>query len=125
MDTSRPPSALQFLVLDTLQDLAGSPEALGTMLSTIQESMADDLTQLQKSALAQDTKAVGLKLHSLKGYMPMLCQAALAERLFNLEALFSEPAQLAPSQWPTQPINTLLADLGTLLQELQVAAERG
>lgn len=125
MDTPRPPSALQFLVLNTLQDLAGSPEALGTMLRTIQESMADDLAQLQKSSLAQDAKAVGLKLHSIKGYMPLLCQPALAERLFNLEALFSEPAQLAPSQWPTQAINALLADLGTLLQELQVAVKRG
>ena len=125
MDTPRPKSAFQFLVLDTLQDLAGSPEVLGTMLRTIQESMADDLSQLQKHVLAQDAQAVGHKLHSLKGYMPMLCQAALTERLFTLEDAFSEPSKLASSRWPAQPINALLADLGTLLQELQVAAERG
>jgi HPt (histidine-containing phosphotransfer) domain-containing protein len=125
MDKPRLNPDHQFLVLETLQDLAGSPETLCTMLGTIQESMAEDLAQLQQHAKAQNAQAVGLKLHALKGYIPMLCQADLAERLVALEALASQPDTPAQALWAPHQVSALLADLGTLLHELQTAAAKG
>jgi HPt (histidine-containing phosphotransfer) domain-containing protein len=123
MDNQRLTVAREFLVLDTLQDLAGSPETLLSMLGTILESMTEDLAQLRQHVASQDSQAVGLKLHALKGYIPLMSQAGLAERLVALEALAREPAHLAQELWAPHQIKALLADLDTLLHELQIAAQ--
>ena len=123
MDNQRLTVAREFLVLDTLQDLAGSPETLLSMLGTILESMTEDLAQLRQHVASQGSQAVGLKLHALKGYIPLMCQAGLAERLVALEALAREPAHLAQELWAPHQIKALLADLDTLLHELQIAAQ--
>jgi len=123
MDNQRLTVAREFLVLDTLQDLAGSPETLLSMLGTILESMTEDLAQLRQHVASQGSQAVGLKLHALKGYIPLMCQAGLAERLVALEALAREPAHLAQELWAHHQIKALLADLDTLLHELQIAAQ--
>lgn len=117
---SDPTHDYTLLVLDTLSELAGSPDMLASMLSTIEGTMAEDLAQLGQFVDAKQVDALGGKLHALKGYIPMMCQPHLSEHLIALEDLARGPQHSA--LWAPDQLDTLLQQLHTLHQELQRAA---
>ena len=108
------------LVLDNLQDLAGSPNVLAHMLSTIESTLGEDLGQLKQHTAAQRIQALGEKLHAFKGYIPMMCQPAMGDRLVAVEALARD--QNTRALWGSDQLSRLLQDLDTLHQEIQAAA---
>lgn len=117
---SDPTHDYTLLVLDTLNDLAGSSDMLVSMLSTIQLTMAEDLAQLREFVEAKQIDALGGKLHALKGYIPIMCQPHLSDHLMAVEDLARGPQHSAI--WAPEQLGTLLQQLHTLHQELQRAA---
>lgn len=119
---SEPTPDYTLLVLDTLSDLAGSPDMLVSMLGTIELTMAEDLAQLRAFVDAKQVDALGGKLHALKGYIPMMCQPHLSEHLMAVEDLARGPGSQHSALWAPEQLGTLLQQLHTLHQELQRAA---
>jgi chemotaxis protein histidine kinase CheA len=109
--------AHQLLVLDTLSDLAGSPEMLVSMLGTIEVTLGEDLAQLRQFVDAKQTDALGGKLHTLKGYIPMMCLPTMSEHLIAVETLARDAQHTA--LWAPDQMGLLLNNLLTLHQELQ------
>lgn len=112
---------LRFLVLDSVQALADDHETMAVMLGSIHESMAADLAQLRQHQATHDTPSVGKTLHGMKGYIPMLCQSELSERLIAAEAQARSSDTGSPPGLP-KDLTALLTDLETLLHEIQVVA---
>ena len=112
------------LVLDSLYDLAGSSEVLASMLGTIASTLEDDIGQLKQLAATEQLPQVASKLHTLKGYIPMMCQPAMAERLLAVEALLHPTPSstvLISAEWAE-----LVQDLDALHHEIVTAlAQQG
>ena len=121
MSSTTPPTFPRFLVLDSIQELADDPETMAAMLGSIHESMAADLARLRQYQDAQDVESTAKTLHGMKGYLPMLCQAELSERLIAAEA---QARGMQPHHQPALPkdLGALLTDLETLLHEIRAAA---
>jgi hypothetical protein len=117
---SEPTPDYTLLVLDTLSELAGSPEMLVSMLGTIEVTLGEDLAQLRQFVDAKQVDALGGKLHALKGYIPMMCQPHLSEHLIALEDLARDSQHSA--LWAPEQLDSLLQQLHNLYQELQHAA---
>lgn len=117
---SDPTHDYTLLVLDTISDLAGSPDMLASMLGTIELTMAEDLAQLRQFVDAKQVDGLSGKLHALKGYIPMMCQPQLSEHLIAVEDLARGPQHSA--LWAPEQLGALLQKLHTLHQELQRAA---
>lgn len=110
------------LVLDSLNDLAGSSEVLASMLGTIASTLEDDIAQLKQLAATEQLPQVASKLHTLKGYIPMMCQPVMAERLLAVEALLHptpSSAVLASAAWAelVQDLDALHHDIVTALAQ--------
>lgn len=122
-DTVKPMSASKplysLLVLENLQDLAGSKEAMASMLRTIESTLGEDITQLKNQVAAQQMQAVGEKLHALKGYIPMMCKPGLTDRLVATEALAQ--GQTNPSLCASEEMMALLKAFDILYKEIQEA----
>jgi len=118
---SGPSHSYTLLVVDSLNDLAGSSEVLASMLGTIASTLKEDIAQLKQLAATEQLPQVASKLHTFKGYIPMMCQPAMAERLISVEALARD--QNTRALWGSNQLSRLLQDLDTLHQEIQAAAD--
>lgn len=92
--------------LEYVADLQG----VQSLLLTLQQSLQDDLPQLQAQLDAGNLPAVQRALHQIKGFAPVFCPDELVAEVVRVEGL-SKSADL-------QTVRAAYAHLGPRLQRL-------
>jgi HPt (histidine-containing phosphotransfer) domain-containing protein len=98
------------LSIDRALEYVADLEGVHVLLGTLQQSLQDDLPQLQAQLDAGNLPAVQRALHQIKGFAPVFCPDELVAEVVHVEGL-SKRADL-------QTVRTAYAHLGPQLQRL-------
>jgi HPt (histidine-containing phosphotransfer) domain-containing protein len=109
------------LDLTRAQEFALDPQQLRELVTTFEQSLAQEMTVIQAGLAHHDALKVEHSLHALKGFMPLFTGEPLAQAVTTLyqssrnqalEVTGAEFTALVPS------LNTLLAEVRTWLGPL-------
>lgn len=95
--------------------MMGSEASLRSLLKTVETSLAGSLPQIQQALAMDDVKTVNRLLHSIKGYAPIFCTAALATQVAQVEGVSKTQTAAMLRPW----IAALLPQLELLLTEIR------
>lgn len=85
MDWTRPMAfATPLLDLTQAQALAGEPAGLRALAESFRDSLQTELQQIDAALARDDAQALSFGLHALKGFVPLFCQADLAQAVTAL-----------------------------------------
>jgi len=65
----------------------GSDESFHLILESVLESMASNLPEIRQALNAGDVAAANSLLHSIKGYVPLMCTDRLVELVTHVEGV--------------------------------------
>ena len=82
-----PPSDLHFLDLQRAQSHLGDSVVLRDMLDLLQQSLAQDLAEIDQLLQQGQVAAANRLLHALKGFAPVFCSESLCAEVVAVEAL--------------------------------------
>lgn len=99
-----------YLNLDRAMQYVGDMSAVLSLLGTLQQSLQDDLPQLQARLNAGDLPGVNRLLHQIKGFAPVFCADEVVAEVVRVEGL-SKGADL-------QAVRAAYGHLGPQLQRL-------
>ena len=93
---------------------------LPSLMETFAGSLAKERIAIESLLSGDDAAAVRMSLHSLKGFVPIFCQSALAQEVIQLESLGSKESMdsLRPR------LNQLVTQLLALENDVQRWQER-
>lgn len=109
------------IYLDTglaVAQIGDIPSALN-ILSMVEETLRNDIPRITQLLATNDVPGAKRMLHALKGFMPILCSAALCEHVSRVEALSKDGASAEVGQAfaALQPeLEQLLAEISTYLK---------
>ena len=111
-----PSSQAGAIYLDTGLALSqiGDVEAMNGMLAMLQDTLAQDLPQIDSFLRAGDIGNANRLLHALKGFIPIFCQADLCAHVVRVEALTKDSGSTtaAPAYLALKPqLEQLLAEV--------------
>ena len=100
------------LSIERAMEYVGDMQGVMTLLETLQQSLQDDLPQIQAMLDAGDLPGANRLLHQFKGFAPVFCVDALVADVIKVEAL-SKGTDL-------EAVRQAYAQLGPQLQQLLV-----
>lgn len=98
------------LSIDRAMQYVGDMQGVESLLGTLQQSLEDDLPQIQALLDAGDLPSANRLLHQLKGFAPVFCTDELVTKVVLVEGL-SKGTDL-------QAVRTAYEDLGPRLHQL-------
>lgn len=110
------------LSIDRAMEYVGDMQGVMALLGTLQQSLQDDLPQLQARLDAGDLPGANRLLHQLKGFAPVFCVNHLVAEVVGVEGLSKGT--------DVQAVRTAYEHLGPQLHQLltevqgQLAARR-
>jgi HPt (histidine-containing phosphotransfer) domain-containing protein len=119
MTESTANTAPTYLDLETAVSQVGDmPSVLG-ILGMVEESLRRDIPNIAEFLANGNVPDAAKLLHSLKGFVPIFCRAALCERITQVEALSKRAsvAEVAPAFDALKPeLEQLLAEVSACLK---------
>ena len=103
-----------FLDVDLAIRQTGGAQAMQGMLPIVEESLARDIPRISELLAQGDVEGASRVLHSLKGFIPIFCGAALS----TLVAQVHELSKTGSVQDVTAAYAPLRADLNALLADV-------
>ena len=76
-----------YLSIERAMEFIGDANGVLSLLKTLQQTLSDDLPQLQELLDKGDVYAANRLLHQLKGFTPVFCVDSLVERVVMVEGL--------------------------------------
>ena len=73
-----------FLDLREARAIAADDDQLHQLVRTFHDSLGPEMTDLRAAFDAEDATQVDLKLHTLKGFLPLFCRADVGQALVDL-----------------------------------------
>lgn len=115
-------SAHPFSNLDVARGVSmmGSEASLRKILTTVQDSMADDLREMAQALAKDDVASFNRLLHAIKGYVPIFVSDALVAQVTELEmtSKTESVATVAPLYAELAPrMDALLGEIRHFLAE--------
>ena len=98
------------LSIDRAMEYVGDMQGVRSLLSTLQQSLQDDLPQIQQRLDAGDLPGTNRLLHQIKGFAPVFCVDELVAEVVRVEGL-SKGTDL-------QAVRAAYEQLGPQLQQL-------
>lgn len=92
----------------------GDVATLRSMLPMLQELLQRDVPEIARLLQARDVRGANPLLHSLKGCMPIFCQASLCEHLARVEQM----SKAGSAEEVTPAFEALRTQLDGLLAEV-------
>jgi HPt (histidine-containing phosphotransfer) domain-containing protein len=86
-----------YLSIERAMEFIGDANGVLTLLKTLQQTLSDDLPQLQELLDNGEVYAANRILHQLKGFTPVFCVDSLVEEVVMVESLskHGEPQELS------------------------------
>ena len=90
------PADPTYLSIDRAMEFIGDLNGVMSLLKTLQQTLSDDLPQLQDLLNKDDVSGANRILHQLKGFTPVFCVDSLVERVVMVEQLskHGDPAEV-------------------------------
>ena len=76
-----------YLSIERAMEFIGDANGVLSLLKTLQQTLSDDLPQLQELLDKGDVYAASRILHQLKGFTPVFCVDSLVELVVSVEHL--------------------------------------
>ena len=76
-----------YLSIARAMEFIGDANGVLSLLKTLQQTLSDDLPELQELLDKGDVDAANRILHQLKGFTPVFCVDSLVERVVMVEGL--------------------------------------
>lgn len=76
-----------YLSIERAMEFIGDANGVLSLLKTLQQTLSDDLPQLQELLDKSDVYAANRILHQLKGFTPVFCVDRLVEQVVMVEGL--------------------------------------
>jgi HPt (histidine-containing phosphotransfer) domain-containing protein len=76
-----------YLSIDRAMEYIGDSQGVLTLLQTLQQTLSDDLPQLQALIDQGDVPGANRILHQLKGFAPVFCVDSLVELVVRVEGM--------------------------------------
>lgn len=108
------------LSIERAMEFIGDSEGVQTLLTTLEQTLAQDLPQIQTLLDEGDLPGMNRLLHQFKGFAPVFCTPALVDEIVQVENL-SKQTDL---QAVRQAYAPLAPRLRLLLQEVQAHLAR-
>lgn len=94
----------------------GEESAVREMLGMLADLLAQDVLKIQQALLHQDTAVAGRLLHSLKGCMPIFCNAPICDQVALVER-HAKHGEVDLAQEAYDALGPSLADLALEIQD--------
>lgn len=82
-----PATAPMYLSVERAMDYIGDADGVMALLSTLHQTLGDDLPRIQVLLDQGDMPGVNRLLHQLKGFTPVFCVDSLVARVVEVESL--------------------------------------